>query len=297
MTDTCLNCGAPLTGPFCSACGQRDVPPYPTTRELAIDAISEFSGWDGRFATTLRTLIRRPGILTLEFLEGRRVRYISPLRLYLSASLVYFLLAAAAPTVRFGDGKESGLSVRTTATGKQPSRPQRVANAASESLNQQDLTAAEKQAALTDIARAPAVMRPFLRRAVEDPRGFKRGVVENMPRLLFVLLPLFAGIIALFYRHRKYPEHLYFAIHLYAFIFIALGLTELAKFSRLPVLALFAGALAVLSIPIYATLAFRRVYGGSILGTIVKEAAIGLVYGVVSIAAFIVMIYWVSIAG
>src|SRR6185503_1499510 len=66
----CLNCGSPLRGPFCAACGQRDVPPYPSVRELAIDAISEFSGWDGRLAQTLRTLIRQPGLLTREFLEG-----------------------------------------------------------------------------------------------------------------------------------------------------------------------------------------------------------------------------------
>jgi uncharacterized protein DUF3667 len=89
----CLNCGTPLRGPFCAGCGQRDVPPYPSVRELAIDAISEFSGWDGRLSQTLRTLIRRPGVLTREFLEGRRARYISPLRVYLTASLVYFVVA------------------------------------------------------------------------------------------------------------------------------------------------------------------------------------------------------------
>src|ERR1041385_5171442 len=44
----CLNCDAPLTGIFCAECGQRDVPPYPSVRELAIDAVQEFSGWDGR---------------------------------------------------------------------------------------------------------------------------------------------------------------------------------------------------------------------------------------------------------
>ena len=66
-------------------------------RELAVDAFWELSGWDGRFALTVRSLLRRPGMLTREFLEGRRARYVSPLRLYLMASLVYFLIAAAAP--------------------------------------------------------------------------------------------------------------------------------------------------------------------------------------------------------
>src|SRR4051812_43604147 len=93
----CLNCQAALAGPFCSTCGQRAVPPHPTMRELAGDALSEFLGWDGKFADTLRLLIRRPGELTRQWLGGRRVHFIGPLRLYLTASFVFFLLQAAAP--------------------------------------------------------------------------------------------------------------------------------------------------------------------------------------------------------
>lgn len=228
-------------------------------------ALTEFSGWDGRLSSTLRALIRRPGVLTHDFLEGRRVRYISPLRLYLTASLVYFVLAASAPTVRLESGQTLGMRVAATRTGDNASRPQRVGAAASASLEGNGaLTPAEREAALKDIERAPALMQPFLRRAVADPIGFKRGILETMPRMLFVLLPLFAGIVALFYRGRRYPEHLYFAIHLHAFIFLALATTELAKFTRIPLLAGVASFAAVLWIPIYATLAFRRVYGGSL---------------------------------
>lgn len=295
----CLNCGAPLTGTFCASCGQRDVPPYPSVRELVEDAAAEFSGWDGRLATTLRDLIRRPGILTREFLEGRRVRYISPIRLYLVASLVYFLLAASAPIVRLESGQPvfEGLRVGATTTkGNQPGA-ERVGNAARQSIeNQQPLTPAERDSALKDIARAPALIRPLLRRAVEDPGGFKRRILETMPRMLFVLLPVFAGILALFYRGRKYPEHLYFAIHLHAFIFLALAMAPLAKFTRMPLLAAAVGLIAVIWIPVYATLAFRRVYGGSLIRTLMKELAIGAIYCVAAAIGFAVMIYWVSIA-
>src|SRR2546423_11537437 len=136
-----------------------DSPPYPDVRELVVDAVSEFSGWDGRLASTLRALLQRPGMLTHEFLEGRRARYISPLRLYLTASLVYFLIAAAAPDVRLTAGNASfgAISVGvSTRSGTGPaSRPERVANAAGNALDQQQpLTAAEREAAFKDIARA-----------------------------------------------------------------------------------------------------------------------------------------------
>src|SRR5437868_5133153 len=297
----CLNCGAPLSGPFCASCGQRDRPPYPSVRELAVDAVSEFSGWDGRLATTLRALIRHPGILTHEFLEGRRARYISPLRLYLTASLVYFLIAAAAPnsTLRSGNVTFGGISfgVRPPRPRARSSAPDRVAKAASQAIeSQQALTAEERETALRDIARAPKVIQPLLRRGVEDPGGLRRGLIETMPKMLFALLPVFAGIVALFYRGRKYPEHLYFAIHLHAFVFLALAVTELLKFTRMPAIIGIGSIAAVILVPVYATLAFRRVYGGSLARTIAKELGIGAIYAIVSGVAFLVMIYWVSVA-
>jgi hypothetical protein len=240
-------------------------------------------------------------MLTREFLEGRRVRYISPLRLYLMASLVYFLLAAGAPDIKLGSGDKTqflGLQVGTTTTHKKPaSGAERVANTARESIEKPDvIDPAAKAAALEDIGRAPAVLQPLLRRSIEDPRGLKRRLVETMPRMLFVLLPIFAGILALFYRGRNYPEHLYFAIHLHAFIFLALLVGQLTKYTRLPILAACASLIALVWIPIYATLAFRRVYGGSLGRTLLKEVAIGVIYSVAAAAGFIVMIYWVSVA-
>jgi len=215
--------------------------------------------------------------------------------------LIYFLLAAAAPNVRFESGKTLFLGVRVDATStdstRPQSRPERVANAAGGALqNEKELTQAQRDSALKDIARAPAVMQPFLRRAVTNPAGFKRGILEATPKMLFALIPVLAAIVALFYRGRKYPEHLYFAIHLSAFIFLALALTELAKFTRIPALAIVASIVAVIWIPIYATLSFRRVYGGSLIATVVKELGIAAIYFVTWIAGFVLMLYWVSVA-
>ena len=79
-------------------------------------------------------------------------------------------------------------------------------------------------------------------------------------------------------------------------VFLALAVTELVKFTGMPALVGAASAVAVIWIPIYATLAFRRVYGGTVRSTIAKELGIGAIYVVVSGVAFVVMIYWVSIA-
>jgi hypothetical protein len=287
-TRACLNCGTLLNGPFCAECGQRDIPPYPSARELVVDAVSELSGWDGRIATSVRTLLLRPGKLTREFLEGRRARYISPLRLYLMASLAYFVLAATAPDVRLDSGKTLFLGLRvstTVANDSAASRPERVGAAARSAMESQQ------------IASAPPLMQPFLRKSVDDPAGFRAGIFAAVPRMMFVLLPVFAGILALFYRGRKYPEHLYFAIHLHAFFFLVFAIVELLKFTQVAPLVIVGAALSTLSLPVYATVAFRHTYGGSLARTVAKEVGIGAIYAVVAATAFIVTIYVVSVAG
>jgi len=220
---------------------------------------------------------------------------------------VYFVLEASAPDVRIA-GKAPvfiGLKPPPTAASTTPSRPQRVANAVTGSLVDPNsnpdpgksaaITAEEKAQALKDVERAPALMRPFLRRAIADPTGFKRGMLEAMPRMLFALLPVFALIVAIFYRGRKYPEHLYFAVHMHAFIFLALASAAVFKFTRSAPVVAVASTIAVVWIPIYATLAFRRTYGGSVVRTLAKEIGIGTIYTFAAFAGFIVMIYWVSL--
>ena len=294
--------GEALTGPFCSECGQRDVPPYPNLRELVVDAFWELSGWDGRFATTVRALVARPGKLTREFLEGRRARYISPLRLYLMRP-VYFLVAATAPDVKLESGKSMFVGLRITPDvsndpGPQPSRAERVGEVAGESVRSRTpLTDEARREILSDIEGAPSFIQPLLRRAVLDPAGFRASVFQAMPRMVFALLPVFAAIVALFYRGRKYPEHLYFAIHLHAFVFLALALAELSKFTQAPVIVGVVATIATLSIPIYATIAFRRTYGGSLVAILSKDVAIAAIYLVTCFAAFATMIYVVSLMG
>jgi hypothetical protein len=267
-------------------------------RELAAEAIQEFSGWDGRFLTSVRILVTKPGVLTLEFLQGRRARYLSPLRLYLFASVAYFVVAAAAPNVRLDGQPNREFQINLNTDSVTQSRPERVAAAAREAMEDPDkLTAGQRDSALKDIQKAPALMRPVLRELVADSKAFKHKIAQTMPKLLFVLLPIFALIVSLFYRRRRYPEHLYFAIHLHTFVFVALTIIVLSKFLRgaLQPVVVAVSIIGLIAIPVYATMAFRRVYGGGWAGTLAKEAGIGILYLLVSIVAMLGLVYWVSV--
>lgn len=288
----CLNCGSALVGPFCAECGQRAVPPNPTLKELAGDAFSEFSGWDGKLANTVRALLARPGELTQQWLEGRRVHFISPVRLYLTASFLYFLVAAAAPNLRPSSDKIeiAGLEIgaTTTSAGK-------VSQATGEAVaTRQPLTGAQRDSALLQIQHAPKPLRALFRKIVTDPQGFRTTLFETVSKVFFVLVPVFALILGLFYRHKHFPEHLSFAIHFFSFFFVARALGNLVLFSHMRVLAAIAQAAMALWIIYYAVAAARRVYGGSIPMTILKGIGICVLYGLVALPLMVVAVFYAA---
>jgi hypothetical protein len=88
----CENCGAPMAGPFCAQCGQAAVDYRRSFRHVIVDVLDSFLNWDSKFFATIGWLIARPWHLTSEFLAGRRVRYVHPLRLYLLVSILFFFV-------------------------------------------------------------------------------------------------------------------------------------------------------------------------------------------------------------
>ena len=86
----CQNCGAELTGPHCAQCGQAAIDYRRSFRHVIVDVLDSFLNWDSKFFATIGLLIVKPWQLTNEFLAGKRVRYLHPLRLYLLASILFF---------------------------------------------------------------------------------------------------------------------------------------------------------------------------------------------------------------
>ena len=104
----CENCGAQLTGPYCGQCGQAAVDYRRSFRHVVADVLESFLNWDSKFFTTIALLILKPWKLTNEFLAGKRVRYVNPLRLYLLASILFFFAVNyGAKGLRFEPGKLS----------------------------------------------------------------------------------------------------------------------------------------------------------------------------------------------
>lgn len=88
----CLNCNAQIYGRFCSVCGQENIEPKETFWNLVSHFVYDLFHYDGKVLSTLKTLIFKPGLLTHEYVRGRRASYLHPIRLYIFISAMFFLL-------------------------------------------------------------------------------------------------------------------------------------------------------------------------------------------------------------
>ena len=254
---SCANCGAALQGRFCSTCGQKDTSTHLSVHDFAHDAWEEFAHVDGKIVQTLGLLLFKPGALTAEFLRGRRVRYVSPLRVYLTCSVLFFGLVTFQP--------------RALGSGVRISRTEAV-----------------------DVGPKVRIGRPAERQQDEHLKAkFGETLLHTLPRTMFVLMPFFGFLTWLFYRKAQpyYVAHLYYAIHFHAFIFAAFTVFVLCALAGSYGRAV--GTLVLLTIPLYHYLAVKRVFGGSRLRTALAGSAIGVMYWTTIGAVLVANLVWV----
>lgn len=247
-----------MYGPFCAQCGQETLHEMPTLREFAHQYLHHYVAAEGKLLPTIKLLLLKPGQLTLEYLQGRRRRYVMPLPLYVTFSFVFFLLlgwtGAIAPN-------------HLVYIGNQPTaHPTQVLTAlAASEADPDDKRVLNLSASVMSVLEQP-----------DKFSEFSEHLLHRLPYAVFVLMPVFAALCALVYRgrHQTYGMHLLFTVHLHAFIF-AVFLLCLLPGAR-PFLA--CAALVILG---YLIVALKRVYGGRWWPQIARGVVLGGVYAVI----------------
>jgi hypothetical protein len=273
LLTACLNCGESFgergerRRRFCPECGQETSVRAPTVGEFIQQFGGAYFATEGALWRSLKLLLLKPGELTAQYLAGRRKHFVLPLRLYLSISLLVLLLVrvAGSGSVEFKVGN-----------------PAEIAKENSNFTLELGGGRAGMRGGVFFCESLPGWLCQRIQRRVDIEPGKMLGEVQlmrerflsNLGGAMFVLLPGFALWLKWVYRNRhlRYTEHLVFALHLHAFWFVALLLT-------LPGLGLLS-ALAVLSVPVYALIAMRRVYGGRVWPLLLRAALVSALYGV-----------------
>ncbi len=98
----CLNCNAHIHGRYCHICGQENTEAEETVWHLVTHFFNDITHFDGRFFSTLKRLVFKPGFLSAEYKLGRRTTYLNPVRMYIFTSFIFFLVFFSLYSVKDG---------------------------------------------------------------------------------------------------------------------------------------------------------------------------------------------------
>jgi hypothetical protein len=232
-----------LVGPFCANCGQKSQPLDPRLSDFLHEFFHELFHLDGKILKSMKQLLIAPGFLTRELFEGRRTRWVTPIRLYLAFSVLYFAIASVAPPK----------GIHATVTDSDP--------------DQQD--------------QAEALRRIGFQSEDELRKAVNYEYAHSVPRVMFVLVPMFAWLTAVAWRktHRNYPQHLYFALHVHAAWFAAAACGLIAeRFLPSPLAVIVQVTLVVYGL-CYLVFALVRAYDSTMKQALTRAAIILPIYG------------------
>jgi len=252
----CPNCDTVLTGHFCSHCGQEAILHHASVGEFLHEFIGHYVALEGKLWGTVMRLLFRPGALTLEYIRGRRVRFVQPLRLYLTLSLLFFALLKFSGTFSpsMTEGSEAAQE-QSAVTGKTPEKAQekaqekaalKAAIKQAAGVRQDQPGAAREEAAAKEASPAGEENRididgneklksylagwPAVRHQLdafdklpgsEKIKVFQNGFYHYAPYAIFALMPVFALLLKVLYlgSGRRFGDHLLFALHTNAFAY------------------------------------------------------------------------------
>jgi hypothetical protein len=223
----------------------------------------------------------KPGQLSLEYMLGRRVRYIEPLRVYLTFSLIFFaVFKFMGEDHHIGDVKLKGIPViQVDEADKKKARPKEPARDKTPTADEvrAELRKDEELEGLEDKHPGFAAMIRKVASQATDDNGqkVKKAFFGSAPYAVFAMMPLFALFLKILYlgSGKRYGEHLLFALHTNAFAFLMLTLIIL-----IPDGTPYIGTLLFLWLAFYLPIAMRRVYGGGRFMTFLRWGVLMLLH-------------------
>ncbi|WMW79180.1 DUF3667 domain-containing protein [Undibacterium cyanobacteriorum] len=244
----CLNCDHPAPKKFCPECGQETHHEKPSLWHFIHEYLHHYIALEGKLIGTLRTLIFSPGVLSQEYLCGRKQKYVGPLALYLSVSFVFFLVLL--------------LIVNFSSSDNETSKHQTPTPTAASTLDKTSSTL--ESSAISQTSTITPKFTPST-----------KTVSQKMPYAYFAFIPVYALLLAFFYRKRSmlYGEHLVFALHLHA-----------GTFAILLILSVFPnihGAFVIISILLHQYLSFHHFYRGRWWPQALRYLALSASYSII----------------
>lgn len=294
--NNCRNCGAALAGPYCHVCGQKSVHLHRPIWELFEDFLHTVIHFDGRMAQTLKALFLQPGQMSRDWVDGKQMRYVPPIRLFIFTSLLLVILLAISDVALVQLRGSLDLGAASAATQQAIEADRDVDLKAGIRADFFSLVRPHQKTApliapevqqRVDNKDARKTMRSLsehINAFGQDPARLNKAITGSISPFVLIAAPIMAVLLKLFYVRRKHflAEHLVFALHTHTFFFASLFLAVLLTWVSRGALGGEAMLAAVwLAFLVYALLAMKKMYSQGWSKTITKASIIAVLYTLV----------------
>ena len=357
----CSNCGVILSGEFCHSCGQPSKSVIKFFGYVIKELLEDSFGYDSRLKKTILPILLKPGIISLDYVKGKRFQYVLPFKLYLITSVILILLikisvdtdeykfeklvsekGAQKASQKFE--QETNKEINTVIKDIQAENRESKAKSININFGPKDIEnekskldeeEKEKDKSFTinlsedtdnnlswDDENNQIIgleklddglfkifmlaVNPKLKIWKDNPNRLIKSIIESLPMMMFVILPIFALILKLFYAFSKryYTEHLVFLLHNHSFIYILMmiqiglefleGQLAVTVYSFAQPIAIglnYISSIFYFWMVIYVFLAVKRFYRQAWSTTIAKVLSLGLIYFVMLTIGFVVTLF------
>ena len=285
----CQNCGHLDSGNFCSQCGQRFTELNRPIKDI-LSELGDIVNIDSRIFRSIIPFLFRPGFLTREYLAGKRRKYMSPFRLYLLLSLVFFFLAQS--TSKKISGNDDDWLKITSDTSETVIRDDSLAI---EMLRNDSLFLLDVDSTSSSKLIRKAKRRERLREGAIDAllnkNIFLTNFYQTISYVLFLLMPVFALLLKMLYIRRRvfYIEHLMFSINMHSYMLLVFSLmiilSQVIKENSEHV-----GWMIIL-VPVYFTAGMKRFYRQPLWKILLKEMILAGIYFIILLISLLVAGY------
>lgn len=235
---TCPNCGTHLleADNFCSNCGQENHTHKLPLKEVLLEFLESFFHFDTKIRLTLRDLFVKPGSVTKNFNDNKRVRYVPPFRFYLFTSAIYFIVLSASHSTPIklkennfdGDNNNTSTNViiqRDTSMFSSVELDEIYLLKQKSHYTNEDIRLFLEKHGKTSNLGAVLGTKAFIELTQNsNTEPLEHKILKNISYLMFLFMPFFALLLYLiFYKKNSfYSEHLIFSVHYHTVVFIIL---------------------------------------------------------------------------